>query len=277
LSGPASDVGESGAHTHTHHRFGDGAARDVAWRDLLRLSSAHVAKELTLSLPWLAGSWAAAAYGLWAAALGCSFMFFLTGLRQVHNAHHYALGLPPRATEWVMFAISALMLGQVNHLRHHRFCMAAEDVEARSAFMPWWQALLFGPVFPLVLHRAAWRHGSPRHRRWIAAELLATAAVVAAAALAPAEWAWLRYHVLAMAAGQCLTAFFAVWTVHHHCDPAGVFARTVRSRLKARLTYDMFFHLEHHLFPAVPTCRLHILADRLDAVAGPELAGKRVF
>jgi fatty acid desaturase len=31
----------------------------------------------------------------------------------------------------------------------------------------------------------------------------------------------------------------------------------------------MFFHLEHHLFPQVPTARLHILARRLDA-AEPE-------
>jgi hypothetical protein len=41
--------------------------------------------------------------------------------------------------------------------------------------------------------------------------------------------AWLRYHVVAMAAGQCLTAFFAVWTVHHPCEAArGPIARTIR-------------------------------------------------
>ena len=31
--------------------------------------------------------------------------------------------------------------------------------------------------------------------------------------------------------------------------------------------FSMFFHLEHHLFPQVPTARLHILARRLDAAA----------
>ena len=79
-----------------------------------------------------------------------------------------------------------------------------------------------------------------------------------------------------MLVGQCLTSFFAVWTVHHHCEPEGLFARTIRSRLVARLTYNMFFHLEHHLFPGVPTCKLHVLAERLDAVA-PRLAAKKVF
>jgi len=38
----------------------------------------------------------------------------------------------------------------------------------------------------------------------------------------------------------------------------------------------MFFHLEHHLYPRVPTCHLPILAQRLDR-AVPELAHKQVF
>jgi fatty acid desaturase len=265
---------------NAHPRLDKRQLRSVPWKDLLRLSRFDVAWELTISLPWLAGSWLAASRGLWPVALACSFMFFLTGLRQVHNAHHYTLGLSRRPTEWVMFALSLLMLGsmhavQVNHLRHHRYCMGEQDVEARSARMSWWRALLFGPVFPVLLHGAAWRHGNRRHRRWIAGELAANVALITTIFVAPAP-AWLRYHVLAMAAGQCLTAFFAVWTVHHHCDPAGVFARTVRSRLKARLTYNMFFHLEHHLFPAVPTCKLHILAERLDADA-PGWSAKKVF
>jgi fatty acid desaturase len=50
----------------------------------------------------------------------------------------------------------------------------------------------------------------------------------------------------------------------------------VRSPLKAFVTYDMFYHVEHHLFPTVPTCKLPTLAERLDAVA-PELKSKLVF
>jgi len=38
----------------------------------------------------------------------------------------------------------------------------------------------------------------------------------------------------------------------------------------------MFYHVEHHLFPTVPTCRLPVLAERLDTVA-PELKTKLVF
>jgi fatty acid desaturase len=85
-----------------------------------------------------------------------------------------------------------------------------------------------------------------------------------------------RYHVMAMGAGHCFTAFFAVWTVHHHCDRTHYLARTLRNRLKNAITFDMFPHIEHHLFPAVPTCHLAELWMRLD-VAAPELKQKLAF
>src|ERR1700741_2114250 len=113
----------------------------VAWRDPLPLSRADVVGGLLLSLPWLLASLLLAQARWYPLALLASFMFFLTGLRQVHNAYHYALGLPRAATEWVMAALSVLMLGsmhavQVNHLRHHRHCLEADDVEAMSARLP---------------------------------------------------------------------------------------------------------------------------------------------
>ena len=79
-----------------------------------------------------------------------------------------------------------------------------------------------------------------------------------------------------MAVGQCLTAFFAVWTVHHDCETEGLLARTLRGVLRNFATYNMFFHVEHHLFPSVPTCHLPQLAARLDEAA-PELTRLRVF
>ena len=37
--------------------------------------------------------------------------------------------------------------------------------------------------------------------------------------------------------------------------------------LRAAITLNMFFHLERHLFPRVPTARLHLLARRIDAAS----------
>jgi len=60
------------------------------------------------------------------------------------------------------------------------------------------------------------------------------------------------------------------------CDARGQIARTQRGWLKNVVSYRMFYHLEHHLFPAVPTCHLTALADRL-ARAAPELREMAVF
>ena len=107
-------------------------------------------------------------------------------------------------------------------------------------------------------------HG--RVRRWMLAELAGNFAVVGLVAGVLPERI-LLYHLSAMAIGQCLTAFFAVWTVHHDCAEATPPARTIRHPVRRIVTFNMFFHLEHHLFPQVPTARLHLLARRIDAAA----------
>jgi fatty acid desaturase len=129
--------------------------------------------------------------------------------------------------------------------------------------------LLYGPVFLVRLHMRGFRLGRRRHRRWILAELAAGALWVF---LVFALW----YHVAVMAVGQSMTSFFAVWTVHHDCDRSHQIARILRGKVKNRISFEMFFHLEHHLFPKVLTCHLPRLADRLDSAA-PELQAHQVF
>jgi len=263
----------------------DPRVRDVEWRDLVALSWWEVVRELCLPVPWLGASlllaglaWSWPVLGL--PALGCSFVFFLTGLRVVHNAHHYALGLPRWATEWVMFVMSVFMLGsmhavQRNHLQHHKHCMDDEDLEGYSARLSAWRALLYGPVFLVRLHVRGFRLGRRRHRRWILADPAAGALLVFVVFALSGSVA-LYYHVAVMAIGQSMTSFFAVWTVHHDCGRSYHIARTLRGRAKNKISFEMFFHLEHHLFPKVPTCHLPKLADRLDSDA-PELQVHQVF
>ena len=253
---------------------------DVEWKDLCDLSKREVSSEVLVYLPWLIGSLVFAYLGWYVMALGAAFMFFLCGLRQVHGAFHYACGVSPKSHEWLMFVLSPLMMSamhavQFNHLRHHRHCMDEEDVEAKSALMPGWKALITGTQFPVLLHYTALTRGNLRVRRWIYFELLAMLGMVILA-FGILDVAFLKYHVIAMTVGQCFSAFFAVWTVHHDCARSHFIARTIRNPLKSFVTYDMFYHVEHHLFPTVPTCKLGELSSRLDAVA-PELRNKLVF
>ena len=258
----------------------DPRVRSVEWKDLLALSRWEIVKELLLVFPWLATSMVLALYGQYFFALGFSFIFFLCGLRVVHNAYHYAMGIPRAATEWVMFVLSVLMLSsmhalQQTHLHHHKHCLGDDDVEAASARMKGWQAIVFGPRFYILIQKKGIELANPRQKAWIRAEYVAMALFVGLSLFVlnvPA----LKYHVIAMLIGQCLTAFFAVWTVHHDCDREHFIARTLRNPIKSFIAFDMFYHVEHHLYPKVPTCHLGKLSKRLDEAA-PELSSMQVF
>jgi fatty acid desaturase len=79
-----------------------------------------------------------------------------------------------------------------------------------------------------------------------------------------------------MVFAEFLMAFFAVWTVHHDTEDSPEFARTQREGWKNKITFSMFYHLEHHLFPAVPTIKLPELARRIDNVF-PDIEKKNTF
>ena len=119
----------------------------VEWRDLVALTPLEKAWELALGLPWLFLSLWCYSHRWWWAGLACSFYLFLTGLRQSHNAQHYALGLSRPIQDGVLSILSLVMLAsmhavQVTHLHHHRHCLEDEDGEGATARLPWWRALL---------------------------------------------------------------------------------------------------------------------------------------
>ena len=254
------------------------ALATVEWRDLIGMRRRDGLLECLNPVPWLAVSLLAAHTRLWPLAALASFMFFLTALRLNHEAIHGNLGLGKTAHLWVLHGLSGLMLGSnsavaFNHLRHHRHLGTAEDIEGACGRMTFWQVLRDGPRFPLDMHAAAWRLGGPRLRRRMALDLALNALLAGAALLTLAPV--LLYHVGAMIVAQCLTALFAVWITHHDMADEEV-ARTQATPLVNVVTYNMFLHLEHHLFPAVPVRRLGILARRI-AAARPERTTKQVL
>ena len=249
--------------------------RRVEWRDLVPMRTVDGCTECLHPVPWLLGSWWFADRALWPLAIACSFLFFLTALRLNHEAIHRNLGFGARGHQRVIHGLSLFMLGSntaisFNHLRHHAYLGRPEDVEGKCGRMSLRQVLLYGPMFPLELHATAWRRGNARVRRRLSLDLALNGAMVGAALLWDVEG--LQYHVAMMLLAQCLTAYFAVWITHRGCHGDELVARTQRSRLVNFVTYNMFFHLEHHLFPAVPVKRLGRLAERLDH-AVPEVAG----
>jgi fatty acid desaturase len=253
--------------------------RAVEWRDLTRLTTAQKIHEGLLSAPWLVAATTLFHVGWIVPGALAAFFFFLTGLRQAHGAQHYVLGIGRRTQDWILVILSVVMVSslhalQATHMHHHRHPLEPDDIEASTAQMSWWKALLVGPLFIVRLHVIGFRLASRRQRVWIWAEAGAVACWLASMSLwAPAA---VRWFVAAMVVGECLTGFFAVWTVHHDCHPERQLARTQRGAWRNVVSYEMFYHLEHHLFPAVPTPRLPELAARLDKVM-PQVARKQVF
>jgi fatty acid desaturase len=252
----------------------------VAWRDLTGMTAREGLFECLHLVPWLVSSWLIAAQGHWFWALPLSFMFFLTALRLNHEAIHHNLGLTAAGHRIVLHALSALMTGSnnavaANHLHHHRHVMKPSDLEGKCGRMSWLRVLAYGPVFPIEMMRNAWTRGGPAVRTRMMID--ATLNAIMLGIWLGTGWNWLAYHLIVVTIAQCCTAYFAVWITHHGCENEVLIARTQRSKLINFASYNMLFHLEHHMFPGVPVKRLHHLAMRLDqAVPGIAREAKRV-
>lgn len=253
--------------------------RKVAWKDLKTLSLKEILIENNLTIPWFVASMLLAYFGYYILALPFSAFFFLTGLRQVHNGFHNSLGTNKFLTWFTLFSNSVLMMASIhavkfNHLRHHQYCLSDDDYEGKSAGMTWYGAILYGPVHMFLIHKVTLQLGNAKYKRNVIAELLSIA--IFASVVFYFQIDFLIYHIIIMIIGEFLMAFFAVWTVHHDTHDAPELARTQRGDWKNKVTFSMFYHLEHHLFPAVPTIKLPELAKRIDE-ALPEIEKKQTF
>lgn len=251
----------------------------VNWRNLIHLNTREKIYNTTIFLPWLCVSLLCAYHQHYFAALFCSFVFFLTGLRLAHDAFHESLQIPRWGHHVILTLLSICMLCSMhavkhNHLLHHKHCLTDKDMEGYSARLKWWQAIAYGPVFIFLHHYYAIKNGNSTTKTWVITELILLLLMVLLATLTINPV--LQYHTCIMIAGEFLTAFFAVWTVHHDCENDKVFSRTLRGKYMPAIFYNMFYHTEHHLYPKVPTCHLPELANRIDTVF-PEIKSKQVF
>ncbi|WP_314884533.1 fatty acid desaturase [Psychrobacter immobilis] len=241
----------------------------VEWQDLRQLSLGETVYNIFLSLPFLLLSWWSAWQGWWLLALVATFFFFTAALRQAHDCYHRTLGVSKVATELMLFLLSITMLCSTHairhtHLNHHRVPLGDSDVEGNWARLPWYQAILGGGLFSIAIQWFGLTHGSRRNRMLVGFDLLLIFAVIATAFITMHPV--LMYHVLVMILANTMVGFFAVWSVHHGCDDM-VYARSERHLLINVLTFNLLYHIEHHLFPAVPTNHLPRLAKRLDSAA----------
>lgn len=198
-------------------------------------------------------------------------LHFIVAVTYTHDLVHGAAGMSPRKTEWALFGMSVLMLlsshaFRIGHLHHHSHCLGEDDFEGGPARMSLLQALATGPLY-IPRH---WLHAytlakSAPQKRWMVLELGA-ALVLIMLAICALPWTALPGTYLGMVwLGSWLFPITTAWLPHYQPNNAVLGqARTLRGNIIPALLCNLSYHLEHHLYPQVPSYNLARLAEQLD-------------
>ncbi|MFD5428671.1 fatty acid desaturase family protein [Streptomyces sp. NPDC127084] len=196
------------------------------------------------------------------------FGIFVAIVTVTHDVVHGTLGLSPRATDWALFAMGLVLLEsghayRSTHTQHHRIFPHPDDPEGYPAELSLLGAVAYGPVFLVRLWFWSYRRG--RDRGWLLAEATAPfAALGTGVVLLPHTPGVLVYTVMAVV-GSWVYPLLTVYLPHHdYGDTPLKQTRTLRGRIIPAVFLELTYHLEHHLYPRVPSHHLPELARRLE-------------
>jgi len=238
--------------------------------DLLRVSRGQ--RLLTLAYPflWSAGYFGCAYFEIWAGAVGCAIaLSFITYGSTSHDLVHRNLGLARPINDWLLCIIELLAIRsghayQAAHLHHHARFPHTDDIEALASRYSFLGAIAEGFVFQFRIVRWALRNAKAQ-RIWIVGETLVCLLWLVAAVLTFPYTLIIAAHVALMVMGSWIIPLITSYLPH---DPHGASelsqTRAFRGTVASVLAVEHLYHLEHHLFPAVPHTNWRTLAQRLD-------------
>jgi beta-carotene hydroxylase len=245
-------------------------ALDALGRDLLATTPWQrrlaLARPFVLVLVFALAAWADL---LWLEP-AIVFLIFVAVVTVTHDVVHDSLGLGRQASEWALFFLGAVLLEsghayRASHLRHHRVFPGPDDPEGDPARLTAWGAVFQGPVFLPRLWLWAFRRRA--QVGWLLAEA-AGAALVCAFALGAAPWTRVPLlYVGLVVPGSWVYPLLTVHLPHRGYGATPLTqTRTLRGRVIPALFLELTYHLEHHLYPQVPSHNLARLSRRLDPV-----------
>jgi beta-carotene hydroxylase len=204
------------------------------------------------------------------AVLATVFLSFITYGSTSHDLVHRNLGLPPRINEVFLSLIELIALRsghayRAAHLYHHAQFPAGDDIEAAAAKRTFFGALLDGTTFHLRLYFWALRRARGIERRIILGEGIAVAVLyLVAIAMVKLSIVPLVYAAL-MTCGAWITPLVTSYVPHNASGNSQLEqTRLFRGRVLSLIALEHLYHLEHHLYPAVPHQNWVRLAKRLD-------------
>jgi beta-carotene hydroxylase len=197
------------------------------------------------------------------------FLIFVAVVTVTHDVVHGSLGLTKRQTEWALFLMGIVLFEsghayRTTHRQHHHVFPNDDDPEGYPAKLSMLGTALYGPVFLWRLWWWAFQRNRAQ-RIWLLAEAVIPAlAVTIGVVLWPVTPALLIYAGLAIL-GSWVYPLLTVYLPHKDFgDTPLTQTHTLRGRLIPALFLELTYHLEHHLYPQVPSHNLAELARRLD-------------
>lgn len=244
---------------------------EVLGKDLLQVTSFQRVWSILRPVFCVVAYFVCALHGWWIpAVLAVAGLMFITYVSTSHDLLHRTLGFSRRSNDLLLALTEMLVLRsghafRLTHLQHHRHFPHDEDVEGLVARWPWWRALFSGVGNQSRLFIWAWSRAGTVDRRWMIFEASWAIVVVVGSLMLMPETKVLLVYVGLVVTSSWLYPLATVW-VPHRADGKDKLTQThaVRGRWVPELFLQHTYHLEHHLYPAVPSYQWRELARRLD-------------
>lgn len=228
----------------------------------------------TLSRPFIGiMAYAALFYlGLWWLSPIIIFLIFVAIVTATHDVVHGTLGLKAWQTEFFLFMLGIVLLEsghayRTTHHQHHGHFPADDDPEGYPAKIGFLGAVLYGPIF---LWRLWWwafgqNKGKPWQRFLLCIEgsmpIVGLIVGILCWNLSPA----VLFYVVMAIVGSWVYPLLTVYLPHKDFgDMPLTQTHTLRGRIIPSIFLELTYHLEHHLYPQVPSHHLAELSHRLD-------------
>jgi beta-carotene hydroxylase len=209
----------------------------------------------------------AAAQQQWWAVFALVGLAYPAFVGTMHDVIHNALNLGRWNRFWLVVLGLAIhpsaTASLATHVEHHRAFPHEHDPESDFVRKGLWHTFLMGWYYGYRESLWTWRN-NPETRRALVAELAARHAIlIGTLVLVPVTPA--PAIVLFSLAGWMVTfPMLAVYLVHDPDDPDPLGAtHTAAGWFAPFISLGLYYHLEHHLYPKVPTVNYYKLARRL--------------
>jgi beta-carotene hydroxylase len=227
---------------------------------------------LSLTVPFLCATlyFCFAALAWWPlAVLALMYLSFVTYGSTSHDLVHRNLGLRKSTNDLLLSLIELLALRsghayRLAHLHHHARYPQRDDIEGAAARMSLMRTLLEGLIFQFKIWLWAVRR-TGTEKAWVIIEGVACVLLVALAVILYSLTPIFLVYVVLMIMGSWIIPLITSYIPH---DPDGkdmlTQTRLFRGRFASIIALEHLYHLEHHLYPAVPHHNWPKLAKRLD-------------